>query len=84
MRAKKPEKLLSTATLMRLAGHAMMGVAMGLCFALTLAFANPSGIAELLRDAGPSVFIGALVTTFGVGAALTGAVFIMTDETGSK
>lgn len=81
MRAKRPERLLSAATLMRLAGHAMMGVAMGLCFALTLVIANPSGIANLLQDAGPDVFIGTLVTTFGVGSALTGAVFMMAEET---
>lgn len=81
MRAKGPEKPPSAATLMRLAGQAMMGVAMGLCFALTLAIANPSGIADLLQDAGPSVFIGALVTTFGIGSAVTGAVFMMAEET---
>ncbi len=81
MRAKGPEKPPSAATLIRLASHAMMGVAMGLCFALTLVIANPSGITNLLQDAGPDVFIGTLVTTFGIGSALTGAVFMIAEET---
>ncbi len=82
MRAKKSEKFLSTATLMGLASHAMMGAAMALGFALLLVIVNPSGIARLLQDAGANVFIGTLVTTFGIGSALTGAVFMMTEENG--
>ncbi len=82
MRAKKSGKLLSTATLMRLATQAVMGTAMALCFALLLVIVNPSDIADLLRDAGANVFLGALVTTFGTGAALTGAVFMMTEDNG--
>ncbi len=83
MRAKKPEKLLSTPTLLRLAGQAMMGVAMGLSFGLLLVIINPSDIAGLLQDGDPGVFVGALVTTFGIGAALTGALFMMTEEDGT-
>jgi hypothetical protein len=58
-----------------------MGAAMGLAFALLLVVVNPSGVAGLIQDGGsPAVFVGTLVTMFGVGAALTGAVLIATEE----
>jgi len=55
-----------------------MGVAMGLAFALILILVDPSGIATLSQ--GITVFVGTLVLIFGIGATLTGVVFIMTED----
>jgi hypothetical protein len=60
-----------------------MGVAMGLAFALVLILVDPSGIATLVGHGGSqgtTVFVGTLVLTFGIGATLTGVVFIMTED----
>jgi hypothetical protein len=69
--------------LLKLVGHAVMGVAMGLGFELILMFMNPSDIATLIAHGGSqgiTVFVVTLVLTFGIGATLTGAVFIMTED----
>ena len=58
-------------------------VAMGLAFALILVVADPPGIATLLKHGGSqaiSGFVGTIVLTFGIGATLTGVVFIMTEN----
>ena len=61
--------------------HAAMGVAMGLAFALILMVMDPSGIAALVQQEGNQVgAVGTLMLTFGIGAALTGAVFMMTED----
>ena len=61
--------------------HAAMGVAMGLAFALILMVMDPSGTAALVQQEGNQVgAVGTLVLTFGIGAALTGAVFMMTED----
>ncbi len=84
MRVRKPSRLPSAAAAMNVAVQAMMGAAMGLSLALLLVIVNPSGIATLVHDgASPGVFVGTLVLSFGIGAALTGAVFMMTEERGS-
>lgn len=60
-----------------------MGVAMGLGFGVTLILLDPSGTATLIEHAGVQdmmVFLGSLVLTFGVGAGLTGAVFVLTED----
>jgi hypothetical protein len=60
-----------------------MGVAMGLGLALLLSVTDPSGIATLLGHGGRqaiAVFVAALALTFGTGAALSGALFIMAEE----
>jgi hypothetical protein len=60
-----------------------MGVAMGLAFALILILMDPSGIATLINhggNQGTAVFVGTIVLTFGIGATLTGVVFIMTED----
>jgi hypothetical protein len=62
----------------RARGH---GVAMGLAFALILMVMDPSGIAALVQQEGNQVgAVGTLMLTFGIGAALTGAVFMMTED----
>ena len=83
MRAKKPAGLASRSGLLKLGGHAAMGVAMGLGFALLLTLIDPAGIATLVDHGGRqaiTVFVGTLVLMFGIGATLTGAVFIMMED----
>jgi hypothetical protein len=80
---KKSSGLASRSGLLKLVGQAAMGVAMGLALALTLILVDPSGIATLIAhggSAGPAVFAATLVLTFGIGATLTGVVFIMTED----
>ena len=83
MHAKKPSGLVTPSGLLKLIGHAAMGVAMGLAFALLLVLVDPSGIATLVGHGGSqgiTVFVGTLMLTFGIGATLTGAIFIMTED----
>ena len=83
VQTKKPSGLLTPSGLLRLVGHAAMGVAMGLSLALILIVIDPSGIAILADHAGSqgiTMFVSSLVVTFGIGATLTGAVFIMTED----
>jgi hypothetical protein len=80
MRAKK-SRLISPTGVIKLMTHAMMGAALGLAFTLALILANPA-VAELLNHGGNRavfVFVVTLVTTFSVGAALTGVVFILNE-----
>jgi hypothetical protein len=83
MQTKKPSGLLTPSGLLKLVVHAAMGVAMGLAFALILMVMDPSGIAALIQRGGSqdtAAFIGTLMLSFGIGAALTGAVFMMTED----
>ena len=82
MRTKKSSGLVSTAGVIKLMTHAMMGAAFGLVFGLALMLMNPLVAALLQHGGSPAiyVFVGSLVTTFAIGATLTGAVFILTDD----
>lgn len=83
MHRKGSSKLATPSGLWQLAGHATMGVAMGLCLTLSLSLMNPSGTATLIEHAGIQdilVFVGSLVLTFGIGAGLSGAVFVLTED----
>jgi hypothetical protein len=83
VQTKKPSGLLTAAGLLRLIGHAAMGVAMGLSLALILVVIDPSGVATLVDHAGSqgiTMLVSSLAVTFGIGATLTGAVFIMTED----
>lgn len=82
MRTRKSQSLLSAAGALNLLSNAMMGVAMGLAFGLLLILIHPK-VGILLQQGGSSalgVLLGTVVTTFAIGAALTGAVFIMTEN----
>jgi hypothetical protein len=82
MRAKKSQSLISPSGVIKLMTHAMMGAALGLAFTLALILANPA-VAELLNHGGSRaifVFVVTLVTTFAIGAALTGVVFILNEN----
>lgn len=83
MQTKKPSGLITPSGLLRLANHAAMGVAIGLAFVLILILADPTGIKILIGHGGSqgiAVFVGPVVLTFGIGATLTGVVFIMTED----
>ncbi|GMP07438.1 MULTISPECIES: hypothetical protein [Bradyrhizobium] len=82
MRAKKSSDVISPAGLIKLMTHAMMGAALGLAFSLMLILSNPA-VASLLDHGGSQaaiVFALTLVTTFAIGATLTGAVFIIVED----
>ena len=82
MRAKKSSGLISCAGVIKLITHAMMGAALGLAFGLALILVNPV-VATLLDHGGSSttfVFVMTLVTTFAIGATLTGVVFILIED----
>jgi len=82
---KSPHKLpdlISPTGALKLMTHAMMGAALGLAFTLTLILANPA-VAELLNHGGSRaifIFVGTFVTTFAIGAGLTGIVFILNED----
>lgn len=79
---KKSSGLVSTAGAIKLMTQAMMGAALGLVFGLILILSNPLVAALVQHGGSPAifVFVGTLVTTFAIGATLTGAVFILTEE----
>ena len=82
MRAKKSSDLISPSGLVKLMTHAMMGAALGLAFSLLLVLSNPR-VANLLSNGGRQavvVFALTLVTTFAIGATLTGVVFILAES----
>jgi hypothetical protein len=82
MRAKKSQSLISPAGIFKLMTHAMMGAALGLAFTLALIVVHPA-VAELLNHGGRGTVFGFVVTlaaTFAIGAALTGAVFIIDED----
>lgn len=79
---RRPAGLFSPTGIVRLITHALMGAALGLAFGLTLILSNPA-VASLLNHGGDSaaiVLILMLVTTFAIGATLTGIVFIITED----
>jgi hypothetical protein len=80
---KKPSGLVTRTGLLKLVGHAAMGVALGLGFALILILMERSGVAVTVDPEGNQVsleFVGTLVLSFGIGATLTGAVFMLTED----
>ncbi|MDX3968848.1 MAG: hypothetical protein QHD01_19925 [Bradyrhizobium sp.] len=82
MRTKKSSELISASGLIKLMTHALMGAALGLTFSLALLLSNPA-VANLLNNGGSQailVFALTLVTTFAIGATLTGAVFIIHED----
>jgi hypothetical protein len=82
MRGKKSPSLISPTGVIKLMTHAMMGAALGLVFGLALVLFNPA-VANWLNHGGHSaamVFIITLVTTFAIGATLTGLMFILAED----
>jgi hypothetical protein len=85
MRTKKPSAWLRPSVLLGLASHTAMGIAMGLAFAFVLTVIDPIGVMTLINhSADPRttmlVFVGSFALAFGVGATLTGLVFMLMEE----
>ncbi len=82
MRTKKSSSLLSANGAVRLMTHAMMGAALGLLFTLILIVINPRVGVLVDHGGNPAilVFLLTLVTTFAIGATLTGVVFIIAED----
>ena len=83
MHTKKPSSLITPSGLLRLLSQTVMGVAMGLVFALVLVVTNPSGIATLISHGGSqgiAVVVGTFALMFGIGATLTGLIFMMAED----
>ncbi|SHN61332.1 hypothetical protein [Bradyrhizobium erythrophlei] len=85
MRArKKPSAVPKPGLILAVASHVAMGVALALVFALILIWTPFFGVLPLINlSDDPSVtmetFVGSVVLMFGVGAALTGLVFMMEE-----
>jgi hypothetical protein len=85
MRArKKPSAVPKPGLILAVASHAVMGVALGLVFALILISTPFFGVLPLINlSDDPAVtletFVGSVVLMFGLGAALTGLVFMMEE-----
>ncbi|HEY3793135.1 MAG TPA: hypothetical protein VGM09_14975 [Bradyrhizobium sp.] len=83
MRAKTSNVLLTS--VLKLLGHATMGIAMGLGFAFFVTRFDPLGIMARIGDDAvpgmtPSVLVGIIVLSFSVGTTLTGFVFMITED----
>jgi hypothetical protein len=85
MRTKKPSAWLQPSVLLGLAGHTTMGIALGLAFAFVLTVIDAFGVMALIdHSADPKttmiVLVGSFTLAFGVGATLTGFVFMMMEH----
>jgi len=83
MRAKTSTVLLTS--VVKLLGHATMGVAIGLAVAFFVTRFDPLGIMALVggdKEPGmtPSILVGIIVLSFTVGTTLTGFVFMITED----
>jgi hypothetical protein len=71
--------------LTEIASHTVMGIAVGLAFALILLAVDRQGIVSLINqgaasDATRLEFVGFVVSMFAVGTTLTGLAFVFTEE----
>ena len=60
-----------------------MGMALSLGFGLIVMLTDPGGTATLIKHAGVQdgiISIGSFMLNFGIGAALTGAIFMSMDD----
>lgn len=84
MRSRRPTPL-GRSIVPALAGHAAMGVVLGLGFSLALIFVDNFGMTALIaHGVGPRytmiVLIGMFTLAFGVGATLSGFVLLMMEK----
>jgi hypothetical protein len=85
MRTRKPSAWIRSSVLLGLASHTAIGIAMGLSFAFVLTLIDTIGVMALINhSADPKttivVFVGSVTLAFGIGAKLTGLVFMMMEE----
>lgn len=82
MRAKKLSDILKPDAVLAVASHAAMGVALGLVFAMVLIETPFFGIRTLISTsdnpaATMTMFLGTVVSMFGIGATLTGVILML-------
>jgi hypothetical protein len=85
MRARRRSTILMSGIVLAVAGHAAMGVALGLVFAMILTSTPCFGVLPLINlSTDPAttmtVFVVTAVSMFGIGAALTGFILTMENE----
>ena len=82
MRAKEPSAFRIASVLIELASHTVMGIAVGLAFALILLTVDQYGLASYSEapEMTKLEFVGVVVLTFAFGATLTGLIFMFTEE----
>ncbi len=85
MRSRKRSASMNASALLEMAGHAAMGAALGLGFALALMFFEGFGLKPLIaHSVDPQwtavVFAGTFTLVFAVGATLTGFVLTQMDK----
>jgi hypothetical protein len=85
MRAKKSSAPRIVSVLTELASHTVMGVALGLAFALIMVTVDQYGIAGLINQGAAQEttrleFVGFVVLAFAIGVTLTGLAFILTED----
>ncbi len=85
MRSPKGRVLIDASMVLALAGHAAMGLALGLGFSFSLIFFDTLGLKALIaHSVDPRsttiVFAGIFALAFAVGATLTGLVLIMMER----
>jgi hypothetical protein len=86
MRTQRRSILPTPSVALNLVSQTVMGIAMGLLFTLILAVADRSGVVRLVDQTADQgsvfVFVGTIVTTFGIGATLTGLILMMIEKSG--
>ena len=85
MRARKRSSSLKPAVLLKLASHSAMGIALGLAFAFVLTRVPAFGVMTLIdHSVAPRgamlAFVGSFAMMLGIGATLTGLLFMVMDE----
>jgi len=85
MRAEKPPAPRNSVILLELAGHAAMGIALGLVLSFTMLLNDAFGITTLISHGADArtttmIFVGTFTLPIGVGATLTGFLFAMLEE----
>jgi hypothetical protein len=83
MRTKSSATLLTA--VLKLAGHAAMGIALGLAFVIILTHFGPADIMTVINSsahprAALILFESTAVVSFALGAMLTGLVFMVTED----
>jgi hypothetical protein len=85
MRAKKSSAPRIVSVLAELANHAIMGVALGLAFALIMLTVDQNSVAGLINQGSAQgttrlEFVGFVVLAFTIGVTLTGLAFMLTED----
>jgi hypothetical protein len=85
MRAKTKTSTVLMTSAVKLAGHATMGLAIGLAFAFFVTRFDPLGImaligGDMVPGMTPSILTGIIVLSFTIGTTLTGFAFMMMED----